>query len=87
VELSAFPLFFRDGLAEADWRLSATRFSGTAAAILKTRELFPIVAEQQKYFLTPWLWPLQVGKKSSRTGTGFLFLTHALYAPLGRPVD
>ena len=35
-----------DGLTEADISLSATRFPGVAAAVLKIFQLDPIVAEQ-----------------------------------------
>jgi hypothetical protein len=53
--LWTFGLFQGDGLTEAGFFLSAARFSGMAAAILKIFQLYPVVAQKQPNFLGPGL--------------------------------
>lgn len=75
-------MFALNGLAEAGRRLSASRFAGTAAAILEGRQFLPVVAEQQQDFLIPGLRPLQVADEGPSARADLVFLTHGCLSPL-----
>ena len=67
-----------DGLTEADFPLSATRFPGVAAAVLEILKLYPVIPHQKPELPVPRGRALKVGKKGPGAGAVPAFLTHNL---------
>jgi len=65
-----------DGLTEAVFSLSATRFPGVAAAILEILKLYPVIPHQKPELPVTRGRALKVGEKGPGAGAVPAFLTH-----------